>query len=115
MVVAAYLGWIVFGASTILLPAAISRNSLIDIVAVSMLTVFWASFAAQKSRFTLYLYIIFPIYFWHQALSRSLGRLSWLFSGASYGGLLMQGIAVVVALEGMVVRAHRMLLLSSRI
>lgn len=105
--VAAYLGWIVYGASAILIPStnavAAKRGNIVDILAISLLVIFWALFAVQKAKFTLYLYLVFPIYFWRQALNRSIGQLSTLFSGISYVDSIVKGIAVITTLEGMVV------------
>ncbi|KAK7680798.1 hypothetical protein QCA50_016106 [Cerrena zonata] len=112
IVVAAYLGWIVYGASAILIPStnavAAKRGNIVDILAVSLLVIFWTLFAVQKAKFTLYLYVVFPIYFWRQALNRSIGQLSTLFSGISYVDLIVKGIVVITTLEGMVLAyTHR--------
>lgn len=115
MVLAAYLGWIAFGAVSIFLPAngtqsvrGSGRSLLLGVAAVSLLATSWAVFAKQHSPLTFYVYICFPVYFWHQALLRSQRPLRQYFNDANHRPsdllrLLLRGLAVVGALEAMAV------------
>ncbi|CAL1697714.1 unnamed protein product [Somion occarium] len=115
IVVVAYLGWIAYGASTILVPPSstgiTSRLQAIDLVAAVTLCAFWTLFILQKSRGSFYLYIIFPVYFWHQAIRRfgsNVDQLRKLVSTTHLSGLFVRGGLVVVTLEGMVLAyTHR--------
>lgn len=72
LVIAAYLGWIAYSASFVLVPAHEARttasSSLITALSAALLLVFWALFAIQHSPRTFYVYIVFPCFFWRQAL-----------------------------------------------
>lgn len=115
MVLAAYLGWIAFGAVSIALPAdnagvaeGLGRSLILDVAAVSCLATFWAAFAKQHSPLTFYVYICFPVYFWHQSLLRSQGVLRKFYKDVSQHPsnllrFLFRGLGVVGALEAMAV------------
>ncbi|KAH9887008.1 PigN-domain-containing protein [Cubamyces lactineus] len=108
IVIAAYLGWIAFGAVSILLPA--TSNSLtsafpIHVAATAVLGAFYALFAKQRSPWSFYLYILFPCYFWDQVFARaSTPLLSYLKQGGvgSIVGYIVRGALVVAALQSMV-------------
>ncbi|TFY65328.1 hypothetical protein EVJ58_g2055 [Rhodofomes roseus] len=115
IVLAAYLGWIAFGAASIFLAedkaASGTRRrqfSSLDALAATSLVAFWAAFAKQRSPWTFYLYICFPVYFWHQALLKAKAPLA-VYLNASQDHVsdilhfTVKGAAVVAALEGMVV------------
>ncbi|TBU53845.1 alkaline phosphatase-like protein [Dichomitus squalens] len=108
IVIAAYLGWIAFGATSILLPQTsfgTPRSLPFHVAATSVVAAFWALFAKQRSPWTFYIYILFPCYFWNQALVRA-GRplLEYIKrdSPGSVVGPLSQGVLVVAALQSMV-------------
>lgn len=111
MVLAAYLGWIAFGAVSITLPAeniGPERSPILDMAALSCLATFWAAFAKQHSPLTFYLYICFPVYFWHQSLLRSQGTIQRYFKNMNHRPvdlvrMLARGLCVVGALEAMAV------------
>ena len=74
IVIAAYLGWIAFGAVSIILPSHehLSQNPApFHIAATSVLAAFWALFAKQRSPMTFYVYILFPWYYLDQVLVRA--------------------------------------------
>ncbi|PIL26170.1 transporter [Ganoderma sinense ZZ0214-1] len=108
IVIAAYLGWIAFGAVSILLPlvTSVSQNALpFHLAATSVLAGFWALFAKQKSPWTFYIYILFPCYFWDQVLVRaSSPLLTYVRQGAagSVVGPVVRGLLVFAALQSMV-------------
>ena len=63
IVIAAYIGWIAFGATSILLPQTSSGTPgglPFHVAATSVLVGFWALFAKQRSPWTFYVYIVFP-------------------------------------------------------
>ncbi|KAI0724812.1 alkaline phosphatase-like protein [Fomitopsis betulina] len=111
MVLAAYLGWIAFGAVSITLPAeniGPERSPILDMAALSCLATFWAAFAKQHSPLTFYLYICFPVYFWHQSLLRSQGTIQRYFKNMNHRPvdlvrMLARGLCVVGALEAMAI------------
>lgn len=110
IVIAAYLGWIAFGAVSILLPPEPSQTSLgglpFHLAATSVLGGFWAVFAKQRSPWSFYVYIVFPCYFWDQVLARASGPLLRGVREARVGSLIgyvLRGALVVAALQSMVV------------
>ena len=108
IVIAAYLGWIAFGATSILLPQTSSgtRGLQFHVAATSVLVGFWGLFAKQRSPWTFYIYIVFPCYFWDQVLVRASGPLLQYIkrrSARSIVGPVSQGLLVVAALQSMVV------------
>ncbi|KAI0826505.1 PigN-domain-containing protein [Trametes gibbosa] len=107
IVIAAYIGWIVFGAVSVLLPASQSAKHAVPfhLVTTAVLGGFWALFAKQRSPWSFYIYIIFPCYFWDQALVRGAGPLLeyvWRGRVTSLIGNVLRGVLVVAALQSMV-------------
>ncbi|KAI0706031.1 alkaline phosphatase-like protein [Cerioporus squamosus] len=108
IVIAAYLGWIAYGAVSILLPSSshLSQSQTpVHITATSVLAAFWALFAKQRSPATFYVYIVFPCYFWNQVLVRAGKPLLQYVQRArpsSVFGLVLRGLLVVAALQSMV-------------
>ena len=109
IVIAAYLGWIAFGAVSILLPSPVQTGqpqSPFHAVAASILVLFWALFARQHSPWTFYIYIAFPCYFWDHVLARASKPL-WQYiregQPGSVVGPVLRGVLVVAALQSMVV------------
>ena len=117
IVIAAYLGWIAFGAVSILLPAttSVSQDALpFHLATTSVLAAFWTLFAKQRSPWTFYIYILFPCYFWNQVVVRaSAPLLKYVKQGqaGSVGGPVFRGVLVFAALQSMVVR--RMMIVDS--
>ena len=109
MVVVAYLGWAAYGSATILFPNCPPSFSLpISGVALVALGASWTLFAIQKYPLTFYIYVVFPCYFWREALVMSFGPLLQFYrSGKSQGSMkvLLRAIFVIAALQSMVVRA----------
>ena len=104
----AYLGWIAYSAAHFLPSVKSSQHLLINITTVIALVSSYTFFWLQHTPATLYLYVIFPIYFWHQSLSRladyfdhlmDTGKPGPLVSGTNF---VYVGLAVL-ALESMVV------------
>ncbi|KAI0684219.1 Phosphatidylinositolglycan class N-domain-containing protein [Cytidiella melzeri] len=109
----AYLGWIAYSAAHFLPSVNSARHSLIDTTAVITLVVSYGFFWLQHSPSTMYLYVVFPVYFWHQALSRLADYFDKLMDTGKPGpvlpmsGFVYTGLAIL-ALEGMVVAyTHR--------
>ncbi|OJT08761.1 GPI ethanolamine phosphate transferase 1 [Trametes pubescens] len=109
IVIAAYLGWIAFGAVSILLPPSASqslRSALpIHLFTTIALGAFWALFTKQRSPWSFYVYIVFPCYFWDQVLVRAGGPLLRNIRHARAGslaGYVLRGTLVVAALQSMV-------------
>ena len=110
IVTVAYTGWIAFSALYILVPSA-SRtpgSPAISLLSVSTLLAFWALFALQKSAWTLYIYVVFPVYFWHRIIEQSGELISfwrrWELTTPLAGSkLAIGGVLVVAALQSMVV------------
>ena len=109
IVIAAYLGWIAFGAVSILLPAttSVSQDALpFHLATTSVLAAFWTLFAKQRSPWTLYIYILFPCYFWNQVLVRASAPLRKYVKQGQAGsvvGPVFHGALVFAALQSMVV------------
>ena len=109
IVIAAYLGWIAFGAVSILLPAttSVSQDALpFHLATTSVLVAFWTLFAKQRSPWTFYIYMLFPCYFWNQVLVRaSAPLLKYVKQGqaGSVVGPVFRGVLVFAALQTMVV------------
>ena len=124
IVISAYLGWIAYSAVHVL-PSSylrpLQRTFGLNVFAALVLAGFWFSFVLQHSSATLYLYIIFPVYFWHQAIERAGGSLGSSMtipskrkgkgSNKAFGtargvaAIVVRGLLVVAALLSMVVRA----------
>ena len=108
MVVIAYLGWAAYGATTILFPnSPTSFSTAISGVALVALATFWTLFAVQKYPLTFYLYVVFPCYFWREALVMSSGPLFELYPSGKLRGstkLFFRALFVIAALQSMVVR-----------
>ena len=109
MVVIAYLGWAAYGATAILFPNhPPSFNAAISGVALVALGISWTLFAVQKYPLTLYVYVVFPCYFWREALITSSGPLLELYRSGRLRGsvkLVFRTVFVIAALQSMVVRA----------
>jgi len=108
MVVVAYLGWAAYGSAMILFPdRSPSFSTPISGAALVALGTSWTLFAIQRYPLTFYIYVIFPCYFWREALVMSSGPLLRLYrSGKSQGSMkvLLRAVFVIVALQSMVVR-----------
>ncbi|KAI0742507.1 alkaline phosphatase-like protein [Daedaleopsis nitida] len=108
IVIAAYLGWIAFGAVSILLPSRDTSSGFrtpFHLAAASVLVAFWALFLKQRSPWTFYIYITFPCYFWDQVLVRASSPcLQYIRQGqpGSIVRLTVRGVLVVAALQSMV-------------
>jgi phosphatidylinositol glycan class N len=108
VVVTAYLGWAVYGATVILLPhQPASCGYVISGVAFVVLGVSWTLFAIQRYPLTYYVYIVFPCYFWREALVTSSGPLLASYRSGKLRAsmkLLLRAVFVIAALQSMVVR-----------
>ncbi|CDO69965.1 hypothetical protein BN946_scf184836.g39 [Trametes cinnabarina] len=108
IVIAAYLGWIAFGAASILVPSSmadVADSAAFHLVAAAILGGFWALFTKQRSPWSFYVYIAFPCYFWDQALSRASGPLLKFVREGGAGPVMryaLRGGLVVAALQSMV-------------
>ncbi|GJE95619.1 GPI ethanolamine phosphate transferase 1 [Phanerochaete sordida] len=108
IVFAAYTGWIAYSAAHVL-PRAWAQPledvQFLDIFSVSCLLVSYLLFALQHTPWTLYLYVVFPVYFWRDAVARLGGSVTRTFMTAppsTLGKIFAGVIAVVAALESMV-------------
>lgn len=114
IVIATHLGWMAFGAVSVLLPASPASSAVafpVHVTATAVLLAFWAAFATQRSPWSYYLYVTFPCYFWDQALSRATGlpllRLARRgLSSSHIAGHALRGGVVFVALHSIVVRSR---------
>ena len=108
MVVIAYLGWAAYGATTILFhDHSPSFSTTFSVVALVALGTCWTLFAIQNYPLTFYVYVVFPCFFWREALITSSGPLlHWYRSGKLQGSvrLSLYAVFVIVALQTMVVR-----------
>ncbi|KAI8992816.1 PigN-domain-containing protein [Trametes punicea] len=108
IVIAAYLGWIAFGAVSILIPSSPKAPGSafpFHLAAMAVLGGFWALFAKQRSPWSFYVYITFPCYFWYQVLASASGPLLNYVRRGSAGSLfkyIVRGVIVVTALQSMV-------------
>ncbi|KAI0084356.1 Phosphatidylinositolglycan class N-domain-containing protein [Irpex rosettiformis] len=108
IVIFAYLGWIAYSAAHFLPQVKPSHHLLINVASAITFIVSCSFFWLQHSPATLYLYIVFPIYFWHQSLSRLADYFDYLMDTGKPGplvfgsGFVYAGFAVL-ALEGMVI------------
>lgn len=113
IVTAAYLGWIAYGATHLLLPpsslTAPASSPLGVLPAAVVLLVAWVLFALQHAPGTYYVYIAFPVFFWHQSIA--LGFKPWneaVRSGrialADVLRWALRAAGVVLALMAMAVR-----------
>ncbi|PFH47133.1 hypothetical protein AMATHDRAFT_152882 [Amanita thiersii Skay4041] len=111
----AYLGWAAYGSLHIFRPAqafAVATptspiiQSSITVLSLLVTVISWSAFAIQKSPWSFYLYILFPVYFWNQVLLRAVPALSQLhWSGIfslDYGRFIGTGVLVVGSLQAMV-------------
>jgi phosphatidylinositol glycan class N len=76
-------------------------------VALVALGTSWTLFAVQKYPLTFYIYVVFPCYFWREALVTSSGPLLQLYRSGKWQGsmkVLLRAIFVIAALQIMVVR-----------
>lgn len=109
MVVVAYLGWAAYGATSILCPNnPPSFGRTISGAALVALGVSWTLFAIQEYPVTFYVYVVFPCYFWREALVASSGSLHELHRSGKLRGsvkLVLRGVLVIAALQSMVVSA----------
>ena len=107
IVIAAYLGWIAFGAVSIIFSSDEHQNPApFHIAAMSVLAGFWALFAKQRSPMSFYIYILFPCYFWDQVLVRASKPLLQYIRQGQQGSVVkvaLRGSLVVAALQSMVV------------
>ncbi|KAF7789089.1 hypothetical protein EIP86_000022 [Pleurotus ostreatoroseus] len=113
IVVIAYLGWIAYSAIHIIPPGYMqplvgANTTILNIIATVTLIAVWTSFVLQHSTGTLYLYVVFPIYFWHQTMSRAGGSFSYLTScitritSSKLSAKIAFGVVVIMALQSMV-------------
>ena len=90
----------------------LQNRAPLNAFALAVLIGFWAAFRFQHSSATLYIYIVFPVYFWREAISRAGGSLDETAQARTirFGGglkLVARGVLVIAALLGMVVCAVR--------
>ena len=109
--ISAYLGWIAYSAVHVMAAKglqSLQNTFILDLIAVLTLATFWCSFVFQHSPATLYLYIVFPIYFWREAVARSGGSIASLvrlnaLSLTRFWQVFCRALLVVSALLSMVV------------
>ena len=108
MVVIAYLGWAAYAATVILFPGhPPSFGTPISGAALAALGTSWTLFTIQRYPLTFYVYVVFPCFFWREALVASSGPLLELYRSSKLRGsmkLLLRAAFVIAALQSMVVR-----------
>jgi GPI ethanolamine phosphate transferase 1 len=70
---AAYASLFIFGSSLPTVSAELNSAqnfSALNIITSATLAVCFSVFAIQRSPWTFYVYVIFPVLFWHQVISR---------------------------------------------
>ncbi|TFY71502.1 hypothetical protein EVG20_g1485 [Dentipellis fragilis] len=74
IVSAAYTGWIAYATAFILAPPlsspSVTSISILNVLAGAVVAAFWTLFAVEKAPWTFFVYIVFPVYFWHGAIAR---------------------------------------------
>jgi phosphatidylinositol glycan class N len=109
IVIAAYTGWAAYASLFIFRPDVdtSSEFSLINLTAASILSALWILFALQRSPWTFYLYVLFPVFFWTRFFLRALRPLQvWFWSRRQDRfclKLIFHSILVFAALQCMVV------------
>lgn len=69
-----------------------------------VLAAFWGTFALQKSPWTFYLYVSFPVYFWQQFLTRGAPDLLARVAKQGSVSLVFWFVFVIASTQAMVVR-----------
>ncbi|KAF8885809.1 Phosphatidylinositolglycan class N-domain-containing protein [Infundibulicybe gibba] len=118
IVTAAYTGWAAYASLFIFRPgdtltkARSTSNNYINFSAIATLVVFWVMFAIQKSSWMFYVYISFPVYFWHQFTTQVMPVFRYWLSSPNQSIEILPALSriglTVVFLQGMVVAyTHR--------
>ncbi|KAI0338607.1 PigN-domain-containing protein [Trametopsis cervina] len=113
IVIFAYLGWMAYSATHFLHSAKTSTHLVINVTTAMAATTLYGFFWLQGVPGTLYVYVVFPLYFWHRALSCVADYFDNLMDAGKPGPVLPRSGVVyvtfaVVALESMVVAyTHR--------
>jgi phosphatidylinositol glycan class N len=103
----AYIGWACFTSMYIFRPIKSGGRPyrvVVSFVAGGVLAVFWGAFVLQKSPWTFYLYVSFPVYFWQQFLTRGAPDLLARVRKQGSPSLLVWFVFVVASTQAMVVR-----------
>lgn len=114
IVTMAYLGWAAYAALFIFRPqsSGVSQGiSIVTVVSISVMLIFCAIFAIQKSPWTFYVYVAFPCYFWNQVILHAIRPVRIWFRGRTfrfYGTSLIQASLVIGVLQSMVVCIHHL-------
>src|ERR1700742_1645860 len=74
LVAFAYTGWMAYSAAVILAPRKLSlertnpilRSRELSLIFIMLLLLMWAFFLVQHASWTLYVYVVFPVHFWHE-------------------------------------------------
>ena len=106
----AYIGWACFASMYIFRPIESGGRPYriaVSFVAAGVLAVFWGTFALQKSPWTFYLYVSFPVYFWQKFLTRGAPDLLARVRRQGSSNLLVWFVFVVASTQAMVVRLFR--------
>ncbi|KAJ3532808.1 hypothetical protein NMY22_g7594 [Coprinellus aureogranulatus] len=106
IVTLAYTGWAAFASMYIFRPEEASSNayrSTISGVAGTLLLASWAAFAVQKSPWSFYIYVAFPVYFWQQFLAHGAPDLVSRFAREGSLRLVMWTLFAVASTQAMVV------------
>ncbi|KAA1466912.1 PigN-domain-containing protein [Dentipellis sp. KUC8613] len=99
IVSAAYTGWIAYATAFILAPpVSLSPSkssspspspSILTILAGATVAAFWTVFAIEKAPWTFFVYVVFPVFFWHGAIARvSSVKVGSMQAGVRVGGVL---------------------------
>ena len=112
IVIVAYLGWAAYAALFIFRPPSSDiPRSITTMISVSVMLMFWAMFAVQKSPMTFYVYVAFPCYFWNEVVLHAMEPVGSWFRERTlgfYGRSLIQAGLVIGVLQSMVVCTHRL-------
>lgn len=109
IVTLAYTGWAAFTCLYLFRPvegfASASpryRQNLFGF-AIATLVVTWAVFLLQRSPVTFYVYVIFPIYFWHEFLTHAAPSLVRQVAQTGYLTVMLQVVTAIFCTQAMVV------------
>ena len=107
IVITAYLGWIAYCATSILLPPSERTDWSLRGCAIFSFALLVSFLAKRNSPASFYVYLPFPCYFWDHAVMRAIVPFGEYFIVGEPGTArryLTRAVMVVAALQSMVVR-----------
>jgi GPI ethanolamine phosphate transferase 1 len=113
IVTLAYTGWAAFTCIYLFRPtegfASASPRYRQNLSGFAFATgaVTWAIFFWQRSPVTFYVYIVFPVYFWHEFLAHAAPSLLRQVAQAGYLTVALQVVTVILCTQAMVVSFYQ--------